>query len=720
MKTKSMLYRAMGAVVAAVMAMFTLGTTMLTLGATMLTLGGCAWTAADKGLHKGVSDKGLYKGVSGKGEHKVVSPDREIAVGFSIGEDGRAHYAVNAYGQEVIGRSALGLEAEEAELTDGFAVKKVRRNKVDEEWTQPWGENKQMRDRHNEMAVHMENSQGVKLTLRFRAFDDGVGYRYEYDASALTDSLTIIGDNTYFNFAQDGTSWSIASYFSGYELPYREQKISETENANTPFTFKMGEVYGSIHEAALYDFPEMNIYRQDSLSFKSELAPRPEGTLARTGAKFNTAWRTIQIAKDAVGLINSSLILNLNEPCAIEDVSWIKPQKYVGVWWGMHLGTQVWTMGPRHGATTENALKHIDFAAENNIGGVLFEGWNQGWENWGGSQHFNYCEPYADFDLEMLAKYAEEKGVSLWMHNETGGSIFEYEAAMEDAFAKYQSLGIHYIKTGYAGGMPDGIRHHSQRGVQHYQKVVEKAAEYQIAIDAHEPIKETGIRRTWPNMMTREGARGMEWNAWSDGNSSEHLCTIPYTRLLSGPMDYTPGVFDIYYERACATPGREAWNGDNSKTYIKTTLARQVANWVILYSPLQMACDLIENYEGHPAFQFFRDYDPDCDWSEALDGEIGDYIVIARRAGERFFLGAGTNSDARSLSLSLDFLKPGTTYEATIYADDLDAPVITQPDGTQAPDKRCYRIEKRKVTASDTIDITMAAHGGTAISFIPE
>lgn len=647
----------------------------------------------------------------------LTSPEDDVQVTFSIDGNGVPQYKLTAYGQKVIGTSGMGLEALEAELTDGFEIVEVTRDKADEKWTQPWGENKEMRDHHNEMAVLMRNAEGVELTARFKAFNDGVGFRYEY--SAPVDSLTIVGDNTYFNFAQDGTSWTIGSYFSGYELPYREQAISATENANTPFTFQMGQVYGSIHEAALYDFPEMNLYRQDSLNFKSELAPRPDDILARVGGTFHTPWRTFQIATEAVGLINSSLILNLNDPCAIEDVSWIKPQKYVGVWWGMHLGTQVWTMGPRHGATTENAIRHIDFAAANNIGGVLFEGWNKGWENWGGSQHFDYCEPYEDFDLERIAAYAEEKGVSLWMHNETGGSIFEYEAEMEKAFEKYQSLGIHYLKTGYAGGMPDGIRHHSQRGVQHYQKVVEKAAEYKIAIDAHEPIKETGIRRTWPNMMTREGARGMEWNAWSEGNSSEHLCTLPFTRLLSGPMDYTPGVFDIYYKTACATPGREEWNGDNSKTFIKTTLARQIANWVLIYSPLQMACDLIENYEGHPAFQFFRDFDPDCDWSEALAGEIGDYIVVARRAGDKFFLGAGTDNEARNLTVALDFLEPGVTYEASIYADDLNAPEVIQPDGTKAPDKTCYRMEKRTVTSEDSLEIAMAADGGQAVSFMP-
>ncbi len=279
---------------------------------------------------------------------------------------------------------------------------------------------------------------------------------------------------------------------------------------------------------------------------------------------------------------------------------------------------------------------------------------------------------------------------------------------MEKAFARYKELGIHTLKTGYAGGFPNGYWHHSQYGVKHYQKVVETAAEYQIMVNAHEPIKETGIRRTWPNMMTREGARGMEWNAWSEGNSAEYLVTLPFVRLLSGPMDYTPGIFDIDYSRAKADKGRIEWNGPNKDCCIKTTLARQIANWVIIYSPLQMASDLIENYEGHPAFQFFRDYDADCDWSEALQGEIGEYIVVARRAGDRFFLGAGTNADARVLKQKLDFLKEGVEYEASIYADDLSS-----------NDPEAYKIEKLIVTANDILEMNMAATGGCAVSFIP-
>lgn len=646
------------------------------------------------------------------------SPDGNIKVGITLDSCGTPVLSVAASGKELLSIESSGLEADEAVLSHGFSIDDVSRSRTDLTWTQPWGENRTVRDNHRETAVLLTNPDGVRLTLRLRVFDDGLGFRYEYETGC--DSLTVTAENTRFRFAEDGMSWSIPGNFETYELDTRELPVSMVETANTPFTFRIGDMYGSIHEAALYDFPEMNLYRCDSLSFRTELAPMPEGYKARVPGVFRTPWRSLQIAPDAVGLINSSLILNLNEPCAIEDVSWIQPQKYVGVWWGMHLGTHTWTCDSRHGATTENALRHIDFAAENNIEGVLFEGWNKGWESWGGRQHFNYIEPYPDFDLERVAEYAAEKGVSLWMHNETGGNIFEYEAALDTAFAGYASLGVHVVKTGYAGGMPGNIRHHSQRAVQHYQKVVEAAAEHQIMLDVHEPIKETGIRRTWPNMMTREGAKGMEWNAWSKGNTSEYLCTIPFVRLLSGPMDYTPGIFDIYYETASSFPGREEWNGDNSQCYIKTTLARQIANWVILYSPLQMASDLIENYEDHPAFRFFRDFDADCDWSRAIAGEIGDYIVVARRAGDRFFVGAGTDSEARTVTVSLDFLEPGVTYRADIYADDPEAPEVRQPDGTMAPDKRAFRIFSRTVTSSDSMDIRMAGDGGQAIVFSPD
>lgn len=643
------------------------------------------------------------------GNPEIISPDGRTRLSFVTGADGCMAYTVERDGKPLILPSALGLVVQERNLAGGFSVREIVKRSVDETWTQPWGENKILRDCHNEMTAVLKNDDGVLLTLRFRAFDDGVAFRYEWEVPDL-DSLTVTDELTEFRFAEDGVSWSIPGNFNTYELLYRELPVSAVENANTPFTFRVDGTYGSIHEAALYDFPEMNLYRTDSLAFKAELAPLPDGIKARIPSKFMTAWRTIQVGDKAVDLINSSLILNLNEPSKIADTSWIKPQKYIGVWWGLHLGTHTWTMGPRHGATTENALRHIDFAAANNIQGVLFEGWNEGWENWGKTQHFDYVKPYADFDLDRIAAYAREKNIELWMHNETGGNIPEYEAALETAMQRYAGLGVHAVKTGYAGGFRDGQLHHSQYGVRHYQRVVETAARYGIVIDAHEPIKDTGILRTWPNMMTREGARGMEWNAWSEGNSAEYLCTLPFVRLLSGPMDYTPGVFDLDYSRVRGREtGMQEWNGDNNSCCIKTTLARQIANWVIIYSPLQMASDLIENYEGHPAFQFFRDFDADCDWSEALQGEPGEYIVVVRRADDSFFLGAGTNDEPRTLTQKLGFLKSGMTYTATIYAD--------APDSAENPEN--YRIEKRTVTSADMLEIAMTARGGQAVTFVP-
>ena len=643
------------------------------------------------------------------GNPEIISPDGRTRLSFVTGADGCMAYTVERDGKPLILPSALGLVVQERNLAGGFSVREIVKRSVDETWTQPWGENKILRDCHNEMTAVLKNDDGVLLTLRFRAFDDGVAFRYEWEVPDL-DSLTVTDELTEFRFAEDGVSWSIPGNFNTYELLYRELPVSAVENANTPFTFRVDGTYGSIHEAALYDFPEMNLYRTDSLAFKAELAPLPDGIKARIPSKFMTAWRTIQVGDKAVDLINSSLILNLNEASKIADTSWIKPQKYIGVWWGLHLGTHTWTMAPRHGATTENALRHIDFAAANNIQGVLFEGWNEGWENWGKTQHFDYVKPYADFDLDRIAAYAREKNIELWMHNETGGNIPEYEAALETAMQRYAGLGVHAVKTGYAGGFRDGQLHHSQYGVRHYQRVVETAARYGIVIDAHEPIKDTGIRRTWPNMMTREGARGMEWNAWSEGNSAEYLCTLPFVRLLSGPMDYTPGVFDLDYSRVRGREtGMQEWNGDNNSCCIKTTLARQIANWVIIYSPLQMASDLIENYEGHPAFQFFRDFDADCDWSEALQGEPGEYIVVVRRADDSFFLGAGTNDEPRTLTQKLGFLKSGMTYTATIYAD--------APDSAENPEN--YRIEKRTVTSADMLEIAMTARGGQAVTFVP-
>lgn len=633
--------------------------------------------------------------------HTLSSPDGRITVTFDY-KDAEPFYSVDVDGAPLIGRSRLGIVSEEWQQPESKV--RVTRSATDYVWQQPWGENKEVREHYNEMAVTL-SARASQLTLRFRAFDDGVALRYEWNVPGA-DTVKVTDELTEFNFAGNPTTWSIPGNFESYELEYRCLPMAEVTDANTPFTFVTDRgVYGSVHEAALYDYPEMTLRRTPAGVLKADLAPLPDGIKAYVPGEFKTPWRSVQIGRSAVDLINSNLIINLNEPCRIDDLSWIEPQKYVGVWWGMHLGTQVWTPGPRHGATTANAIAHIDFAAANNIQGVLFEGWNEGWENWGGNQHFDYIKAAPDFDIDSVAAYARQKGIELWMHNETGGNIPEYEEAMEAAFAYYQKLGVHTLKTGYAGGFKGGYLHHSQYGVRHYQRVVETAARYQLMLDAHEPIKETGIRRTWPNMMTREGARGMEWNAWSKGNTADYLCTLPYVRLLSGPMDYTPGIFDIDYLRAKADTGRIEWNGPNDYCHINTTLARQIANWVIIYSPLQMAADQIENYEGHPAFEFFRQFDADCSWSKALQGEIGKYIVVARRAGEKFFLGAGTNSEARTLTVSLDFLTPGVTYNAIVYAD--------------GSARDAVEITRRPVTAADSLEVKMAATGGQAVVFIP-
>lgn len=641
---------------------------------------------------------------------EVTSPDGRNRVTFALKAGGKPCYEVYRDRTPFITRSTLGFKGTDAlNLSDGFTVRNVSYDSKDEKWTQPWGENKQMREHYNEMAVTLDNGR-TELTVRFRAFDDGIGFRYEY-ATQAADSIFVMDELTEFNLADDGTSWSIPASADTYEILYAEKPISAISDANTPMTFKTNRgVYGSIHEAALYDFPEMTLRHTSGPAFKATLTPWPDGVMARKSNRFNSSWRTVQIGDKAVDLINSGLILNLNPPCALESTDWIEPMKYVGVWWGMHTGIESWVMGDRHGATTENAKKYIDFAYRNSIRGVLFEGWNDGWQNWGGSQVFNYVKPFDDFDIQGIVDYAKERGVTVIGHHETGGNMPYYESKMDEAYSWYHDLGINNVKTGYAGGVPGGHSHHGQFGVRHYQKVLELAASKHMTINAHEPIKDTGIRRTWPNMMSREGARGMEWNAWSEGNPPSHHVTLPFTRLLGGPMDYTPGVFDILLGNTKKHPDFKHWNGDpNVQSRVNTTLAKQIANWVILYSPVQMASDLIEHYEGHPAFQFFRDFDADCDWSRALDGEPGRFIVMARRADDTFFLGAATNQDARTVNVSLDFLEPYRVYKATIYADADDADWETNPTA--------YQISEKIVTSSDTLNVKMARGGGQAITF---
>lgn len=674
-------------------------------------------------------------------ETEITSPDERIKVAFNIDNDGAMYYNVEVDDNVFIDDSQLGFEAKDGlNLKDAFEIVDVRFSSEDETWKQPWGENKIIRNHYNEMAVDLINEDSIFLTMRFRVFNDGLGFRYEYKVTDI-DSVIITDELTSFNIKENGTSWSIPADFDSYEHLYITLPINEIEDANTPFTFKTKSgIYASIHEAALIDFPEMTLglrqskdkslkskvtenqssmFNIQSSEFKAQLAPYPDKktkaifTAASQSLTFKTPWRTIQISDKAVGLINSNLILNLNEPCALKgDLSWIRPMKYVGVWWSMHLGVESWVINDRHGATTENAKRHIDFAANNNIDAVLFEGWNEGWDSWGGRQSFDFTKAYADFDIDEIMRYAKERNVEIIGHHETGGNIINYEKQLEEAYRWTKEKGINYVKTGYAGGISDFHNHHGQYNVRHYQKVVETAADNHISLNVHEPIKPTGLRRTYPNLMTGEGARGMEWNAWSEGNPPEHHVTLPFTRLLAGPMDYTPGTFDILFENTRNSPQRKKWNdNDKGDSRVNTTLAKQLANWVILYSPLQMASDMIEHYEGHPMFQFFRDFNPDCDWSEALQGEPGEYIVVVRRAGEDFFLGAATNGSAREVAVSLTFLPENQDFVATIYSDGDDAHWKTNPTS--------YMIEKKIISHNDTLFINMAAGGGCAVTLSP-
>ena len=634
----------------------------------------------------------------------VTSPDGTIRLAFAVDSAGRMTYSVTDGGVRLFEPSRLGFEAAEADLGGGFAVEHVSRTSVDETWTQPWGENKENRSRYNEMAVRLRNGGGVRLTLRFRLFDDGLGFRYEYEASGA-DSLRVTDELTEFRFAADGDSWTIPASFDTYELLYRKLPLSELADANTPATFKVGGLYGSIHEAALYDFPEMTLRKTYGLAFKSDLAPLPDGTKAHVGNKFTTAWRTVQLAPDAVGLINSSLILNLNEPSKIGDTSWIRPMKYVGVWWGMHLGVETWAMDDRHGATTENAKRHIDFAAANNIQGVLFEGWNEGWEDWFGKSKdyvFDFVTPYPDFDVKMLNAYAKEKGVKLMMHHETSASVRNYERHLDTAYQFMADNGYNAVKSGYVGNIiPRGEHHYGQWMNNHYLYAVTKAADYKICVNAHEAVRPTGLCRTYPNLIGNESARGTEYEAFA-GNKPFHTTLLPFTRLIGGPMDYTPGIFDTRISFL---------EGDHS--VVRTTLAKQLALYVTMYSPLQMAADLPESYERHPdAFQFIKDVALDWDDSKYLEAEPGDYITVARKAKgtNNWFVGGITDENARTAAFTLDFLEPGKQYVATLYADGKDADYEKNPTS--------YQIKKGIVTNKTKISAQLARSGGFALSLI--
>lgn len=643
------------------------------------------------------------------------SPDQNIKVKFEL-INNQPFYSVYYKETCLLLPSKLGFEFKnQAALDSNFLIQKVETSTINENWEQVWGENKKVKNNYNQSIVYLKeiSEPGRPLKLQIKVYNDGIGFRYEIPEHEGVDSLFISNELTEFNFANNYKAWWIPANFDSYESLYSNNKISDIPSANTPFTLETKDgVCISIHEANLTNYAGMTLKKVQgsSTAFKAELVPWPDGTKVKTKAPMLSPWRTIQIASSAAELAESNLILNLNEPNKIANVSWIQPMKYIGIWWGMHLGVNTWTLGERHGATTENMKKYIDFAAEHNIPAVLAEGWNTGWENWGAQHAFDFITPYEDFDLEAIADYAKNKGVQLIGHHETGGDAEYYEQKLEEAFSMYQRLGIKVVKTGYAGPIrPLGQHHHGQWMVNHYQKVVETAAKYHIMIDAHEPIKATGIRRTWPNMMTREGARGMEWNGWSDGNPPEHHTILPFTRNLAGPIDYTPGIFDIQYKNAGK---RVKWNDhDKGTSRVNTTLAKQLSLFVVFYSPLQMASDLIENYKDQPAFQFIEDVPVDWAETKVLNAQIGDYVTIARKDinSNDWFLGSITDENARTLEINLNFLDKDKSYIAEIYSDSENTDWKTNPIEID--------IRQLSVNANDTIKLRLAPGGGQAIRF---
>ncbi len=636
----------------------------------------------------------------------VSSPDARIEAVLAL-TAGRPTYSISYDSQPVIQPSTLGFRfKDDPPLTGGFTIDGVERSAVDEIWNPVWGSASEVRNHCNELAVRLKEEGGAErvMTVVFRVFDDGVGFRYLLPEQPGLGAFDIVSEETTFRLAGDHTVWWNRNDYDSYEHLFRETPLSAVEGANTPVTFATsGGLYLSIHEANLTDYAGMTLVPEEGVpnSLAAELVPWPDGvTRVMGGTPLVTPWRTIQIGERPGDLVESHLIQNLNEPCVIEDTSWIRPMKYVGIWWSLHIGKELWHEGATHGATTENARRYIDFAADHGLDAILIEGWNTGWDRWGARGAFDYVTPYDDFDLEEVVRYGREKGVAIIGHHETGGDATDYETRVDEAFDLYSRVGIAAVKTGYAGGIyPRGQHHHGQWMVFHYRKILEKAADARIMLDVHEPIKPTGISRTYPNMMTREGVRGMEYNAWSEGNPPEHTTILPFTRMLAGPLDYTPGIFDLTFNE---------YKPDNR---VHTTMAKQLALYVVLLSPLQMAPDLPGNYEGHPAFEFIERVP--CTWDETrvLDAAIGDHVVIARRRGRDWFVGAITDERARTLQVPLDFLEAGSKYSARVFRDAAGAHWETNPTAID--------VVTFGVSAGEPMVLDLAAGGGQAMWLSP-
>ena len=679
------------------------------------------------------------------------SPDGNLSLSFDVNENGAPVYSVDFKGMSVISPSTLGVELIKGEsFLDKFKVEKVTRSSFDETWTPVWGETKTIRNNYNEMAVRLsQNAEGKEreMIIRFRVFNDGVGFRYEWPEQANLNYFVIKEERTRFTLTGDHKSFWIPGDYDTQEYDYCVCKLSEIrkemskylnpDNASTTVFSPTGVqtslqmktddgLYINIHEAACVNYSTMHLnYDEKANAFESWLTPDARGNKGYMMSPCISPWRTVMVVDDARKVLDSKIILNLNEPCKIEDTSWIHPTKYMGVWWDMITGKGTWAysdatavnldsvdyknMKPNvtHSANNANVKKYIDFASEHGFDQLLVEGWNIGWEDWIGNEKdyvFDFQTPYPDFDIAMLNKYAQDRNMKLMMHHETSGSLRNYERHMEDAYNLMNKYGYDAVKSGYVGNiLPRGEHHYGQWANNHYLYAIKEAAKHKIMVNAHEATRPTGLCRTYPNLVGNESARGTEYQAFG-GTMPHHVTILPFTRLQGGPMDYTPGIFCM--DLSSFVPGQ--------KSKVNSTLCNQLALYVTMYSPLQMAADLPEHYQKYmDAFQFIKDVAVDWDESKYLSAEPGEYIIAARKekGGERWFVGGVTNGDARTMPVAFDFLDSGRKYVATVYADAKDA------DYEKNPEK--YVITKGLVTSKDAVKMYMARGGGFAISLVP-
>lgn len=685
----------------------------------------------------------------------VTSPDGNVVLNFSL-DNGRPTYKLDYKGKAVVKPSHLGLELaknkhaskgmDETDLMDGFTIAKTDTSSFDETWKPVWGETATIRNNYKELAVTL-NQPATKrnILIRFRVYNDGMGLRYEFPQQNELNYFVIKEEHTQFAMAGDHKAWWIPGDYDTQEYDYTESRLSEirglmngaiTPNSSqttfsptgvqTSLQMKTDDgLYINLHEAACVNYATMHLNLDDkTMTFESWLTPDATGMKGYIQTPFNTPWRTVIVSDDARDMLASNLILNLNEPCALDDVSWIHPVKYCGVWWNMIVGRASWSYtneypsvrlgvtdyksskpNGTHGANNENVKKYIDFAAANGLDQVLVEGWNEGWEDWAGHSKFDvfdFITPYPDFDIKMLNDYAHSKGVKLMMHHETSSSVINYERWMEQAYTLMNKYGYNAVKSGYVGDIiPRGEHHYSQTMNNHYLHAVKEAAKHKIMVNAHEAVRPTGLCRTYPNLIGNESARGTEYEAFG-GSKPFHTVVLPFTRLQGGPMDYTPGILETQLS---------TWS--NNKSYVRTTLVGQLALYCTMYSPLQMAADLPEHYEKYAdAFQFIKDVAVDWDDSKYLEAEPGDYITVARKAKgtDNWFIGGKCDENGHKSVVKLDFLDKGKKYECTIYADAKDAHYETNP--------KAYTITKKTVKKDDTLKLTEAPGGGFAVSLI--